>query len=63
MKVLLQLLVSVFLHPIAVVLAVIHIAGRSDLNAVQKLLWVLVVVVFWGVGPMVYVLFGRGALW
>ncbi|MFN2466045.1 MAG: PLDc N-terminal domain-containing protein [Candidatus Dormibacteria bacterium] len=63
MKTLLQILVSVFLHPVAVVLALIHVAGRSDLNTVRKLLWALVIIFFWGVGPALYVVFGKGALW
>ncbi len=39
MKGLLEFVVSVVLHPVAMVLAWINIAGRSDLGAVQKVLW------------------------
>jgi hypothetical protein len=59
MKKLLEVLVC-FLHPIAVVLAWINIAGRSDLSGFQKLAWALFVLI--PVVPFVYVLTG-GDLW
>jgi hypothetical protein len=62
MKFVLEVLISVFLHPLAYVLALINILGRSDLNGGQKLLWALVCI-FWGVGPILYVLIGGGSLW
>ncbi len=45
MKVLLEIVVAIVLHPIAFVLALINIAGRRYLNGVQK-------VIFWGIGPI-----------
>lgn len=62
MKLLLEILLSIFLHPIAFVLALVNIAGRRDLNVVQKIIWA-VVSFFWGIGPILYVLVGGGALW
>lgn len=62
MKVLLEILLAIFLHPIAFVLALVNIAGREDLNGVQKVVWA-VVCFFWGVGPILYMVFGRGQLW
>ena len=62
MKLVLEIVVSWLLHPVAFVLALINIAGRSDLNTVQKVIWALVCLV-WGIGPMLYVLLGNGALW
>jgi hypothetical protein len=62
MKLLVEILISVFLHPIAFVLALINIAGRADLNAMQKVLWA-VVCLFWGIGPILYILLGNGKLW
>lgn len=62
MKLLLEILVSWILHPIAFVLALINIAGRSDLNTAQKVIWGIVCF-FWGIGPMLYVVLGNGALW
>ena len=59
MKKLLEILVC-FLHPLAVVLAWINLAGRSDLTGVQKLVWGVFMIV--PVVPFVYVLTG-GDLW
>jgi NADH:ubiquinone oxidoreductase subunit 3 (subunit A) len=59
MKKLLEVLVC-FLHPIAVVLAWINIAGRSDLSGIEKLAWAVFVLI--PVVPFVYVLTG-GDLW
>lgn len=62
MKLLLEILVSILLHPIAFVLALINIAGRRDLTTVQKILWG-VLCIFWGIGPVLYVVLGGGQLW
>ncbi|MFY9616280.1 MAG: PLDc N-terminal domain-containing protein [Candidatus Dormiibacterota bacterium] len=62
MKLLVEILLSIFLHPIAFVLALINILGRDDLGGGQKLIWV-VVCFFWGIGPILYVLVGGGGLW
>jgi NADH:ubiquinone oxidoreductase subunit 3 (subunit A) len=59
MKKLLEILVC-FLHPLAVVLAWINLAGRSDLTGIQKLAWAVFMIV--PVVPFVYVLTG-GDLW
>lgn len=59
MKKLLEVLVC-FLHPIAVVLAWINLAGRSDLTGFQKLAWAIFLLI--PVVPFVYVLTG-GDLW
>ena len=42
MKLLLEILLSIFLHPIAMVLTWINILGRGDLGGLQKLLWIVV---------------------
>jgi hypothetical protein len=63
LKLLLQLLVSLLLHPVAVILAWINIAGRSDLGAIQKVLWAALVLVGVALGPMLYVTIGKGSLW
>jgi hypothetical protein len=62
LKALIEALVAIFLHPIAMILAWINIAGRSDLTAVQKVVWVIVCFV-WGVGPILYILLADGKLW
>ena len=62
MKLILQILVAVILHPIAVVLMWLNLAGRSDLGTTQKIIWAVVGVI-WGIGPILYILVGEGALW
>lgn len=62
MKLLLEILLAVFLHPIAFVLCLINILGRSDLTGLKKLVWVIVTFI-WGVGPILYVLVGDGSMW
>jgi hypothetical protein len=61
-KLLFEILIAIFLHPIAFVLALINILGRSDLTGLQKLVWALVCLV-WGIGPILYMLVGDGSLW
>jgi hypothetical protein len=61
-KVLLQILLSIFLHPIAAVLMWINLFGRNDLNDAQKLIWALAGIL-WGIGPILYFLAGGGELW
>jgi hypothetical protein len=61
-KIFLEILLSLLLHPIAMVLMWINVFGRTDLNLPQKLLWILVSIV-WGIGPILYTIAGGGALW
>jgi len=61
-KLLIEILLAIFLHPIAFVLCLINILGRSDLTALQKLVWAIVTFV-WGLGPILYVLVGDGEMW
>ena len=62
MKLLLEILVALILHPIAVILAWINMAGRADLTTAQKIIWGIVSIV-WGIGPILYILLGGGELW
>jgi hypothetical protein len=62
MKLLLEFLLAIFLHPIAFVLCLLNILGRSDLSGLQKAVWILVTLL-WGVGPILYVLVGGGTMW
>jgi hypothetical protein len=62
-KLLLEILVSIILHPVAVVLAWINLAGRSDLDIVGKVIWAIVILLAWGIGPILYILIGGGTLW
>jgi len=61
-KLLIEILLAIFLHPIAFVLCLINILGRGDLTGIQKVVWVIVTLV-WGVGPILYVLVGGGEMW
>jgi uncharacterized membrane protein YhaH (DUF805 family) len=59
MKKLLELLVC-FLHPLAVILAWVNLAGRRDLGTGAKVAWALLCII--PLVPFVYVLTG-GDLW
>ena len=62
MKILIEIVFAVVLHPLAVILVWINLAGRGDLSFFQKVLWGLVSLI-WGVGPLLYVFLGGGAFW
>jgi hypothetical protein len=62
LKLILEILVAVILHPVAVVLMWINLAGRTDINGTQKIIWAIVGII-WGIGPVLYMLVGDGALW
>jgi hypothetical protein len=62
MKTLLEILFAVILHPLAVILVWINLAGRRDLGLFRKVLWGLVSLI-WGVGPLLYVFLGGGDFW
>ena len=62
MKLLVEILLAIFLHPVAFILCVVNILGRRDLRGLQKVLWIVVTFI-WGVGPILYVLLGDGAFW
>jgi hypothetical protein len=62
MKVLIEILLAIFLHPVAFVLCLINILGRNDLTALQKVVWIVVTLI-WGIGPILYLLVGGGTLW
>ncbi|MDQ2992588.1 MAG: hypothetical protein M3R30_07210 [Candidatus Eremiobacteraeota bacterium] len=62
MKLLLEILLSIFLHPVAMVLMWISLITRQDMTSGKKVIWFIVSIV-WGVGPIVYILVADGALW
>jgi len=62
MKLLLEILLSIFLHPIAMVLMWISLISRQDMDTTKKVIWFLVSIV-WGLGPIVYILVADGSLW
>jgi Phospholipase_D-nuclease N-terminal len=61
-KLLVEILLAIFLHPIAFVLAVIDIVNRTDVGGLAKVLWIIISF-FWGIGPILYILLGGGKLW
>jgi hypothetical protein len=62
MKLLIEILLAIFLHPIAVILAWINIAARGDMDTTKKIIWA-VVCILWGIGPILYLLLADGTLW
>jgi hypothetical protein len=61
-KIFLEILLSIVLHPIAAILMWINLLGRDDLGGVQKAIWAITGIL-WGVGPILYFLVGGGELW
>jgi Phospholipase_D-nuclease N-terminal len=62
-KLLVEILLAIFLHPIAVVLCLINIVGRQDMSGLKKFIWIIVTVLAWGIGPILYILLGGGTFW
>ncbi|HEX3457764.1 MAG TPA: hypothetical protein VHR97_07385 [Candidatus Baltobacteraceae bacterium] len=62
MKLLFEILISIFLHPIAMILMWINLLGRGDMTTTVKIVWVAVSII-WGLGPILYILAAEGALW
>ena len=62
MKLLLEILLSIILHPIAMILMWINLLSRTDMDGLKKFIW-FVVSLIWGLGPIVYILVADGALW
>jgi hypothetical protein len=62
MKLLVEILLAIFLHPIAWVLCVINIVGRAEMSGLKKVLWIVITFV-WGIGPILYILLGDGNFW
>jgi hypothetical protein len=62
MKLLLEILLSIILHPIAMILMWINLIARGDMTTFTKVVW-FVVSILWGLGPILYVLVAEGSLW
>lgn len=62
MKLLLEILISILLHPIAMILMWVNLLARGDLSTLQKVAWFLVSII-WGLGPILYILVAEGSLW
>lgn len=62
MKLFVEILLAIFLHPIAAILAWINIFTRTDLDTSKRIIWTLVCIL-WGIGPILYMLLAEGTLW
>ncbi len=62
MKTLLEILLSLVLHPIALILMLVNLVGRTDIGGSTKIVWALIGLV-WGIGPILYFTIGGGELW
>ena len=62
MKLLIEILIAIILHPLAVVLTWINILGRSDLSGLKKVVWMIMCLI-WGIGPILYIFLADGELW
>ncbi|MGA7569461.1 MAG: hypothetical protein WBG27_09735 [Candidatus Aquilonibacter sp.] len=62
MKLLLEILLSIILHPVAMILMWINLAARDDMSSGKKVIWFIVSIV-WGLGPILYILVADGGLW
>lgn len=63
MKIIPELLLSIFLHPIAILLMILNILSREDLGRGGKIFWTVFGTLAWGIGPVLYVAIGGGELW
>ncbi|MFY9663721.1 MAG: hypothetical protein WAL67_07770 [Candidatus Cybelea sp.] len=62
MKLFFEIVLSIILHPIAMILMWINLLARGDMTAFKKVAW-FVVSIIWGLGPILYVLVAEGSLW
>lgn len=62
MKLLFEILLSLILHPIAMILMWINLAMRRDLTDNRKIIWFIVSLI-WGLGPILYILIENGEFW
>ncbi|HVR46586.1 MAG TPA: hypothetical protein VMT95_08150 [Candidatus Binatia bacterium] len=62
MKLLFEILISILLHPIAMILMWINLIARGDMPTFTKVVWFVVSIV-WGLGPILYILVAEGSLW
>ena len=62
LKLIVEVVLAIFLHPLAYILCIVNIVTRKDLSGLWKIFWILVTF-FWGVGPILYLLLGGGKFW
>jgi hypothetical protein len=62
MKLLFEILISLLLHPIAMILMWVNLIARGDMTTFTKVVWFIVSLI-WGLGPILYILVTEGSLW
>lgn len=62
LKLFLEILISIILHPVALVLMWINLIVREDMAMPKKIIWAIAGIV-WGLGPILYILVADGGLW
>ncbi len=62
MKLFFEIVLSILLHPIAMILMWINLIARGDMTTLKKVVWFAVSIV-WGLGPILYILVAEGSLW
>ena len=62
MKLFFEIVLSILLHPIAMILMWINLIARGDMTTLKKVVWLAVSIV-WGLGPILYILVAEGSLW
>jgi hypothetical protein len=62
MKLVLEIVLAVILHPVAFLLMLLNLVGRRDISTFVKVVWAIVGI-FWGIGPILYILVGNGSFW
>jgi hypothetical protein len=62
MKLFFEIVLSILLHPIAMILMWINLLARGDLSTIAKIAWFITSLI-WGLGPILYVLVSEGSLW
>jgi hypothetical protein len=60
-KLLFEILLAIFLHPVATILTWVNLLGRSDIGRGRKVIWAIIALI--PIGPILYVLVGDGAFW
>ena len=62
MKLIIELILAVIFHPIAVIFAWVNLIVRKDMSDGKKILWAFVCLL-WPIGVFLYILLADGALW
>ena len=56
-----EIILALFLHPLAVIGVWYDLANRTDLSFGKSFLWAVIALV-WGIGPILYVILDHGKI-